>query len=331
MNKLWLAALAAALAPVAASAETMELKYVVQPPPQASINARAAVPWVEEVMKDSGGTIDIKIFYGNIANMANSYDRLLNGVADMAYGILGPISGQFPQTSVATLPFEVKSSAEAGAALWALFRNGLIAGEWSNVKVLALGAFANVGLHSRKPILTIDDIKGVKASVQSRLAGEAIAALGGTPITMPILDVYGALQRGAIDAVTIGWPATSTFKINEVVSHHTDVPLAAEVIYQAMNKASYAKLPDKAKTAIDAKLGPHYVDMLAKAIDGNEKASKEFTMSKGQKIDTLAPTELAKWRQTVAPIVEFWVKATPDGAKVLAAFRGEVEKARKGM
>jgi len=263
MKKLWFAAALVALAPMGASAQKMELKYVVQPPPQASINARAAVPWVDEVVKDSGGTIEIKVYYGTIANMANSYDRLLNGVADMAYGILGPVSGQFPKTSVATLPFEVKSSAEAGTALWALFQRGLIADEWSKVKVLALGAFANVGLHSRKPILTLDDIAGVKTSVQSRLAGETIAKLGGTPITMPILDVYGSLQRGTIDAVTIGWPATSTFKINEVVSHHTDVPLAAEVIYQAMNKASYAKLPEKAKAAIDAKLGPHYVDLLA--------------------------------------------------------------------
>jgi len=51
-------------------------------------------------------------------------------------------------------------------------------------------------------------------------------------------------------------------------------------------------------------------------------------MSKGQKIDTLAPAEEAKWRKTVAPIVDEWVKNTPDGAKVLAAFREEVEKVR---
>jgi TRAP-type C4-dicarboxylate transport system substrate-binding protein len=329
MNKVAVVAALAALVPAAAFADAVELKYVVQPPPQASINARAAVPWVDEVMKDAGGTIDIKVFYGNIANMANSYDRLLNGVADMAYGILGPISGQFPKTSVATLPFEVKTSAEAGTALWALFQRGLIADEWSKVKVLALGAFPNVSLHARKPIHTMADMKGVKTSVQSRLAGETVAALGGTPITMPILDVYGALQRGAIDAVAIGWPATSTFKVNEVVTNHTDVPLAAEVIYQAMNKDSYAKLPEKAKAAIDAKLGPHYDDLLGKAIDDNEQESKAFTRSKGQTIDELAPAELAKWRQTAAPILDAWVKATPDGATVLAAFREEVAKARR--
>ena len=328
MNKFFFAAALAALAPIAASAETMELKYVIQPPPQASINARAAVPWVDEVVKDAGGTIDIKVFYGNIANMANSYDRLLNGVADMAYGILGPISGQFPQTSVATLPFEVKSSAEAGAALWALFQRGLISDEWSKVKVLALGAFPNVSLHSRKPIHTMADMKGVKTSVQSRIAGETIAALGGTPITMPILDVYGALQRGAIDAVAIGWPATSTFKINEVVTNHTHTQLAAEVIYQAMNKDSYAKLPEKAKAAIDAKLGPHYNALLSKAIDDNEQESRAFTESKGQKIDNLAPAEEAHWRQIVAPIVDGWVKSTPNGAGVLAAFREEIGKSR---
>ena len=124
--------------------------------------------------------------------------------------------------------FEVKSSAEASKALWVLFQNGLIADEWSKVKLLSLSAFPNVALHSRKPIKTMADMKGVKTSVQSRLAGETVAALGGTPITMPILDVYQSLQRGAIDAVAIGWPATSTFKINEVVTNHTHTQLAAE-------------------------------------------------------------------------------------------------------
>jgi TRAP-type C4-dicarboxylate transport system substrate-binding protein len=328
-KNLSLAAFAAALVPAAVLAQPMELKYVVQPPPTASINARAAVPWVEEVMKDSSGTVDIKVFYGNIANMANSYDRLLNGVADFAYGILGPISGQFPETSVATLPFEVKSSAEASKALWILFQNGLIADEWSKVKLLSLSAFPNVALHSRKPIKTMADMKGVKTSVQSRLAGETVAALGGVPITMPILDVYPSLQRGAIDAVAIGWPATSTFKINEVVTNHTHTQLAAEVVYQAMNKDSYAKLPDAAKKAVDAKLGPHYNDMMAKAIDDNEKESRAFTESKGQKIDDLAPAEETKWKQTVAPIIETWVKATPNGDKILATFRAEIAKARR--
>ena len=329
MKRLVVVAALSMLAAGSVGAQPMELKYVVQPPPQASINARAAVPWVEEVVKASDGTIDIKVFYGNIANMQNSYDRLLNGVADMAYGILGPISGQFPQTSVATLPFEVKSSAEAAAALWALFQRGMIAEEWSKVKVLALGAFPNVALHSRKPIATMADMKGVKTSVQSRLAGETVAALGGTPITMPILDVYASLQRGAIDAVAIGWPATSTFKINEVVTNHTHTQLAAEVIYQAMNKDSYAKLPAKAKQAIDARLGLHYNEMLAKSIDDNEKESRAFTESKGQKIDELAPAEEARWRQTATPVIDAWVKATSNGDKILAAFREEIAKARK--
>jgi TRAP-type C4-dicarboxylate transport system substrate-binding protein len=148
-----------------------------------------------------------------------------------------------------------------------------------------------------------------------------VARQQATSIDMPLL------RKG--DAVAIGWPATSTFKINEVVTHHTHVPLAAEVVYQAMNKSSYAKLPDAAKKAVDARLGPHYNAMMAKAIDDNEKESRAFTESKGQKIDELAPAEEAKWKQTVAPVVEGWVKATPNGEKILATFRAEIAKARR--
>jgi len=43
-----------------------------------------------------------------------------------------------------------------------------------------------------------------------------------------------------------------------------------------------------------------------------------------------APETAAKWRKAVEPVIDDWVKATPDGAKVLAAFRAETAKVKAG-
>jgi hypothetical protein len=44
----------------------------------------------------------------------------------------------------------------------------------------------------------------------------------------------------------------------------------------------------------------------------------------------LAPEERAKWKARIAPVIDNWVKNTPDGAHVLAAFRKELADIRTG-
>ena len=50
----------------------------------------------------------------------------------------------------------------------------------------------------------------------------------------------------------------------------------------------------------------------------------------GQTMVTLAPSELERWHARLEPLTEQWVQKTPDGEKVLAAYRAEVKKLRGG-
>lgn len=62
---------------------------------------------------------------------------------------------------------------------------------------------AEVFLHSRKPVKTLEDLQGLKL----RTAGawlEISKGMGAAPVTMPGGDVYPALERGAIDATEWG-------------------------------------------------------------------------------------------------------------------------------
>ena len=71
---------------------------------------------------------------------------------------------------------------EAGLALQRLYEKGVIADEWKGVKPLAFGVFANLTYHTVPMVKTLDDLKGLKISVQGRIAGDTLEALGGTPI-----------------------------------------------------------------------------------------------------------------------------------------------------
>jgi TRAP-type transport system periplasmic protein len=326
------AALLTGLAAAAFADEPIQLRYGDPGPVDASIHTDLVAPWADKVNKESGGTLDVKVFAGYaLVNMLNTLDRVSNGVADLAFCILGPVSSQFPKTLVATLPFEAENAHEAGLALQRLYDKGVIRDEWTKVKPVGFGVFANTSYHTVPPVKTMADLQGLKISVQGRLASETLQALGGTPISLPINEVYESLQRGMVVGAAIGWPAAVSFKLTELAHNHVQASLGGEAAIMIMNNQSYAKLSGKAKQAIDANIETPYTNWFNKVIDDTERDNIAITQKMGnQTIYKLPPDELAKWKKQVEPVIAAWVKRTPDGANVLAAFRKEIASIRSG-
>jgi TRAP-type C4-dicarboxylate transport system substrate-binding protein len=296
------------------------------------IYQQAISKWADEVTKASDGTIEVKGFPGSVlGSLQVIYDRVVNGVVEVAFCTVGPIVTQFPKTTIAALPFETTNGREGSLALWGLYERGLLADEFARVRPVAIGAFANVSIHSRKPIKTLEDVRGMKISVQSRLTGQVMEKLGGVAVSMPVTDFYSALSRGTVDAAGTGWPAVHTFKVIEIVTTHVEEPLGGEVNFNAMNKDAYARLPDKARQAVDRYSGKVFSEWMGRAIDADENAGREAGRAmKDHVLVKLPPAEEARWKERARPVVEEWAKATPDGDKVLAAFREEIAKVRAG-
>jgi TRAP-type C4-dicarboxylate transport system substrate-binding protein len=98
-----------------------------------------------------------------------------------------------------------------------------------------------------------------------------------------------------------------------------------------MNNNTYARLKGKAKQAIDANIGTGYTNWFNKVIDDTETQNIAATEKMGnQSIVKLSPEQLAAWKKKIEPVIADWEKRTPDGAKVLAAFRKEIAAIRAG-
>lgn len=320
------------LAVAPALAEPVQLKFSYPGPPQARTYADGVLPWLEQVNKESDGAIEIKPFVGmNLATPVNVVDRVLNGVVDFGFALPGLYSQLFPRTMVSMLPFETRNSNESAVALWNLYAKGVIAEEWATLKPLAFSTFSNISFHSRKPVGQIADFKGLKISTDSRIMGAVIEKLGAAPVTMAPTDVYQSLQRGTVDAAGIGWPGILPFKLNEVVSYHLDAAVCAGALANFMNKDTYAKLPEKGKQAIDKLGGMHFSQMMGRAVEMMDNDGRGATKAQpNQTISTLSPAAEAEWRKLLQPVTDDWVKQTPDGAKVLAAYRAEIATVRAG-
>ena len=328
---LLIAAVVALCASAAAAQETISLKLGSAVPPNSWPNTRGTIAWTQAVEKDSGGLILFQNFLGGtVVTQRNTYDRLLNGVVDAVYAAFAETPGTFKKITVSTLPFEAPRAIDASIALWRLYESGLVSDEMAAARPICIFAYNPSGLQTSRPIAKAEDLKGIKLATIARAAAEELTLLGGTPVTMPPSEIYQSIQRGLVAGAVLGWTGTQTFRLDEVTKFHLDVPFGNNPAYFMMNKDAYAKLPDVAKKAIDKYSGEPLTKRLGGGgIEEDKKVKAKLAADPTRTIGPLAPAEKERWRKLFEPIVEEWVKTTPDGATVLAAYREELAKIEK--
>jgi TRAP-type C4-dicarboxylate transport system substrate-binding protein len=316
-----------------AAAEEVKLIFATVSPPSFSIVTQVHHPWAERVNAAGKGVIQLDVRDGpGIANPLNFYDRVVNDVVQVSWGLQGLLGGKFPLTEVVAIPFTPEKSEYRSVALWRLYKTGLLASEYSEVVPFSFVAFPHNGVHTAKPLKSPDDITGLKLIVASKLAGQAVARLGGTPITLPLLQTYESLQRGTVDGVVTAWTAMPTQKLDEVTTYHVDVELGGSTGFVFIGKKRYDALPEAARKVLDDNTGEGQTRIFGRFWDSEQEKGRAFIERQGSKhtIKTLTPEQEARWRRLVEPVSEEWAKSTPNGEKLLSAYRQLVADVKAG-
>jgi len=173
--------------------------------PLMEIGAKA---FADNVKRMSDGRISIEVFpSGTLGPGLKVSETVKNGVAEMGHTWIGYDWGADP---TAVLFGGFAGSFDTERMLHWLYRAGGadMQAEWrkETFNIVSMPLFvrtAEVFLHSRKPVRTLEDLQGLKL----RTAGawlEISKNMGAAPVTMPGGDVYPALERGAIDATEWG-------------------------------------------------------------------------------------------------------------------------------
>lgn len=267
--------------------------------------------WAEKLAKDSGGRIDPKIFSN--AQMGPPpvyYDLARTGQADVTWYLTGGTPGRFPITELINLPYLVGSS-EIGTKVLndPVLRSKYLEPEHKGVKVLVLFTHQPGQIHTtRKPIRTVDDMKGLRIRFTSPTVRDFVAALGATPVGVAPTEQADQLQKGTIDGTFIDYGGAGiAFKLGGILKHTTEMYSYVTSFGLIMNPAFYDKLPaDLKKLVDDSTKGQETA--IGNGWDSIDGPGKKLLMDGGMQPIKLAPADDAQFRKIGAEVAEKTIK-----------------------
>ncbi len=321
-----------------ALAQTVTLRLHQMLPPQATIPAKALIPWAQKVEAESGGRIKVQLFHAMQLGGAppQLFDQAKDGIVDFTWTVLGYTPGRFNKTEVFELPF-MSGSAEQSSRAIQEYVEKYAADEFKDVKLIAVHTHGPGLFHTKTPVTGLESLQGMKIRGGSRIINNMLTKLGATPVGMPVPAVTEALSKGVIQGTTIPWEVAPSLKVHELVKNHTTFygpnGLYNSTFAVSMNKASYDKLPADLKQVIDKNSGLETAAFFGRAMDEGDKVGREIAQKAGNNIVALDAAETQRWRRTAGSVADDWVKEVSakgiDGGKLLSEARELIAKHSK--
>lgn len=319
MLKKIVAGLALSTAVLAVPAAAEELKFANYMAPTHPYVASTFQPFADAVAKATGNEVTVKLYNGGElgAGPTDQYARVVDGVTELAVGLPGYTASNFPLTLTAELP-GVLTEESGTEQLWANIDK--LQPEYRRAHLVALwSSAANVLFTRDKPVRTPEDVKGLKIRVPSRNAGLQVEAWGGSPVSMPVSEVYNALQTGVIDGAMIDGTAINAFKLSEVANFVTmGMQTTNSPFFILMNRDAYEGLDDAAKAGIDAAGREASVNGSRIQRDVAAKGFDDFAKLPGKEIIALTPEQAAPFDALSAQAVETALAEAGDEARAFA-------------
>jgi TRAP-type C4-dicarboxylate transport system substrate-binding protein len=327
-----LGAAALACMPNAIRAQETTLIFATATPPMAPSNREFYKPLADRLNEAGKGVLKID-FRGDtsIASLNNVLDRVINDVAQIGWTLHSIYGAKFKLTSVSFLPFAAERSEPGAVALWRLYKAGLLDADYVETVPLVLNMQAQSRLHFAKTPKTFTDFSGLKVVASGKMYSDSVIRLGGAPVTVTIADMYESLNRGTVNAVMMGWGGVGSYKLYEVSTYHVELPLGTSSSMIFMARKKYEALPAAVRKVLDDNTGEATSRALGAFTDKDgAKTRDQVTAMAGQTVVTPTSAQYKEMEAKLASITEEWVKDTPNGAAILAAWKKNFADAEAG-
>jgi len=290
------------------AAEVTKLKFANYFPPT-HMNSVMMGKFADELNKKLAGKVEITQYTGSTLLAADKMAAgVASGIADIGLSNCSYTRGRFPVMEIMELPLGFPS-AWVAAHVANDFHNKFKPKDFDQYHVLMLSSSPiNVVQTLKKPVKTLEDVKGLKLRGTGRL-GDIVKALGATPVPIATPELYDSLKRGVIEGALLPMETLKGFKTGEVQKYVTASWKIGSTyaFYVIMNKDKWNSLPpDVQKVMTD--FCNEFTERWAVEWNNIDIEGVDYFVKQGGQVIPLPAAESAKWVKASQPVVEDFKK-----------------------
>lgn len=181
---------------------------------------------------------------------------------------------------------------------------------------------ANI-IHSKKPVNSLDDLKGMKVRLPGGMVAEVFQKFGVSTVSLPGSDIFPALEKGTIDAADYVGPAVNyELGFSQVTNNILFGPPGVMSIYQpvdlmdlTVNLRSWNKLSPKVQKIVEEEVR-NYSQRHFLTIQKRNIAAMEKFKSEGSSVSRLSQEDMTRFRQAAIPVWYKWANKNKDAKAI---------------
>lgn len=306
----------------AAKAAEIEFRISHQLPPGHHI-AQLVEAFAADVEERTGGRVDMQIFGANQAFQPDqNHPAVARGQIEGAISVNFQWGNTIPELNVVTIPYYFTDLARIenfpGSEAAAILEEKLAEKGVRNVAWFYTTR-QSIFTSGDRPLVSLDDFKGVKIRGLNKLVDEGLAAAGAAPAAMPGSEVYQALQTRVIDAGLTDVSAAYSRKFFEVQDYGTVAPFFTVYFHLYVNPAWWDGLPEDIREAIAAAALDAEKKSIPLTEDTAEAAIKQLA-DEGMTLHIQTPEEAAAFAAVMQPpVMEAFIASSPDAQRLIDA------------
>ena len=335
------AAMVAMLAALALTTPAAQAQVVLNTnlwlPMNHPLSGGVMMPLCEDIRTVTSGRVRCNVLPKPVVSPTRTFDAVRNGVVDLAYIADGYTPGRFQLSKVAELPFLGNTAEGISVAYQRTYQRYFAqANEHKGVKVLAVLTHGPGQLYTRRPIHSLDDLRGLKIRTGGGMVNDVFKSIGATGMFKAAPEVYELMAGGIIDGFVFPKETVHSLKLIPLFKYCTSFPggLYNVSLSFVMNEAKWRSIPKPDQAALESLFGEALARRSGKVWDAADKVGEAEMRRAGIRIEVPSPQFVSEVSRRVRHLDEDWIAAARargvDGAAALKDFREAIASIEAG-
>jgi len=197
--------------------------------------SKAEIFVAEELTKRTNGAVQVKMFHGGtLGGSTEMIDLVGEGAIDIGNFIASYVFSRVPMQGFFAMPLvypDIESVTELTRQGWEHSKKLQDDIKKNNLYPFNFRGLAVVHLISKKPVRSLEDLKGLKVRSFGAIYPKLLKKLGAVPVNLQFHEVYEGLQRGNVDAAITSYGVAFAYKNYEVAKYLSDISFGADSLY----------------------------------------------------------------------------------------------------